>query len=113
MTLRRLLFLIALAGPAAIPASVASAQEMPACARSGASNVMIGGRPAFRLSDLAACPPELVEVSPNVTIGGEPVAFLRSGQVGKDACAGAGNPAVTINGKAAQTVGDATCVTAQ
>lgn len=113
MTFQTAVFLAAFAGLVAIAPSGASAQEMPACAKSGASNVTIGGRPAFRLSDLAACPPELVETSPNVTIGGEPVAFLRSGQAGKDACASAGNPSVTINGKAAQTVGDAACVTTQ
>ncbi|PLX39100.1 MAG: hypothetical protein C0606_00715 [Hyphomicrobiales bacterium] len=88
----------------------ARAGDIPACAKTGAMSVMIGGRPAYRVSDLAGCPPELVEVSPNVMIGGEPVAHLRSGQAGKSTCLTAGSANVTVNGKQAQRMGDANCI---
>ncbi len=94
-----------------ISAPVRAGDELPACASSGSANVMIAGRPAFRLSDLAGCPPELVEISPNVFVNGEPAAFLKTGKSGDDICASAGSANVQINGKGAQAVGDGRCVT--
>ena len=59
------------------------AQPLPACALSGSTTVMIGGKPALRLSDVANCPPDLYEVITSITIEGQPVVQFKSGSAGK------------------------------
>lgn len=89
--------------PFALPAL---AQDMPSCAVTGASSVMINGRPALRLSDVAACPPGLFEPVPGVFVEGEPaVRFVAP----VEGCVAAGSADVTINGAGAVRAGDVVC----
>ena len=98
----RVAFVLALLAPA-LPAL---AQDMPACAVTGASSVMINGRPALRLSDVAACPPGLFEPIPGVLVEGEPaVRFVAP----VEGCVAAGSSDVTIGGAGAVRAGDAVC----
>ncbi|WP_176522014.1 PAAR domain-containing protein [Stappia indica] len=91
---------------AMFPVLPAVAQELPACAVTGASSVMINGRPALRLSDVAACPPGLFEPVPGVFVEGEPtVRFVAP----VEGCVAAGSADVTINGAGAARAGDAVC----
>lgn len=97
----------------AFPAPSAMAEEARApiqsCALSGATSVMIGGQPALRLSDVANCPPELYEVVPSIMIEGQPVVHFRAGSGAKGDCAAKAEPSVTLEGEAAQRVGDVDC----
>lgn len=87
-----------------LPVLPAAAQELPACAVTGAASVMINGRPALRLSDVAACPPGLFEPVPGVFVEGEPaVRFVAQG------CVAAGSANVTIEGTGAARTGDVAC----
>lgn len=98
----RVAFVLALLAPA-LPAAT---QELPACAVTGASSVMINGRPALRLSDVAACPPGLFETVPGVFVEGEPaVRFVAP----VEGCVAVRSSDVTINGAGAVRAGDAVC----
>lgn len=89
-----------------LPALPAAAQELPACAVTGASSVMINGRPALRLSDVAACPPGLFEPVPGVFVEGEPaVRFVAPAE----GCVAAGSSDVTVGGAGAMRAGDVVC----
>lgn len=85
------------------------AATIPPCALSGAVSVMIGGAPALRLSDVANCPPELYEVVPSIMIEGQPVVHFRGGSDGKTTCAAKGEGSVTMEGEAANRLGDVAC----
>ena len=87
----------------------AFAQDVPACALSGSMSVMIGGKPALRLSDVANCPPELYEVINSIMIEGQPMVHFKSGVAGKTTCIAEGDKTVTVEGNDAQTLGDVTC----
>ncbi|WP_249695687.1 PAAR domain-containing protein [Stappia sp. WLB 29] len=98
----RVAFVLALLAPA-LPAAT---QELPACAVTGASSVMINGRPALRLSDVAACPPGLFEPVPGVFVEGEPaVRFVAP----VEGCVAVRSSDVTIDGAGAVRAGDAVC----
>ncbi|WP_186394195.1 PAAR domain-containing protein [Stappia sp. TSB10GB4] len=84
----------------------AAAQDLPACAVTGAASVMINGRPALRLSDVAACPPGLFETVPGVFVEGEPA--VRSATPAQG-CVAAGSANVTIDGTGAARAGDVAC----
>lgn len=90
-------------------AAPAMAQEIPTCALSGSMTVMIGGKPAFRLSDVAKCPAELYDVISSVSIDGQPVVHFKTGKQDKTTCTARADPSVSIEGKAAQGLGDVTC----
>jgi uncharacterized Zn-binding protein involved in type VI secretion len=92
-------------------AAPAMAQEIPACALSGSMTVMIGGKPAFRLSDVAKCPAELYDVISSVNIDGQPVVHFRTGKQDSTTCTAKADPGVSIEGKSAQGLGDVTCST--
>lgn len=97
---------IALAFALLPPALPAVAQDMPACAVTGASSVMINGRPALRLSDVAACPLGLFEPVPGVFVEGEPaVRFVAPAE----GCVVVGSSDVTIDGVGAVRAGDVVC----
>lgn len=97
---------IALALLFLLPVLPAAAQELPACAVTGAASVMINGRPALRLSDVATCPPGLFEPVPGVFVEGEPaVRFVAPAQ----GCVAAGSANVTIEGTGAARTGDVAC----
>ncbi|KQV38415.1 MULTISPECIES: hypothetical protein [unclassified Rhizobium] len=87
------------------------AAAIPPCALSGAVSVMIGGAPALRLSDVAKCPPELYEVVPSIMIEGQPVVHFRGGSDGKTTCAAKSEGSVTMEGEAANRLGDVACKT--
>ncbi len=99
-------FLMALIQPGAAFADTA---PLPACALSGATSVMIGGQPALRLSDVVNCPPELYTVVPSIFIEGQPVVHFRSGSGEKGDCTARAEPSVTLEGGAAQRLGDVAC----
>ncbi|MGL4490617.1 MAG: hypothetical protein ACRCU5_14355 [Rhizobiaceae bacterium] len=86
--------------------SVSFGQETPACAKTGASSVRINGKPALKLSDVAACPAGSFEIIPNVRIEGEPMVHINTGVAG---CSDTKSPNVFVNGKATTTAGDVTC----
>lgn len=87
----------------------AFADDLPPCALTGSMTMMIGGKPALRLSDVAKCPPELYEVIHSITIDGQPMVHFRSGQAGKMRCVTLGNATVSVEGKMALTLGDVSC----
>jgi uncharacterized Zn-binding protein involved in type VI secretion len=91
----------------------AQADEIPACALSGAMSVTIGGRPALRLSDVANCPPELYDIIRSIEIEGQPMVHFKSGAAGKTRCSATGNATVAAEGKQATTLGDVNCRTGQ
>ncbi len=93
----------------AAPAVGDDAPPIPACALSGSTSVMIGGKPALRLSDVANCPPELYETVPSIFIEGQPVVHFRSGTGVKGDCSAKGDPSVMLEGEAAQRTGDVNC----
>lgn len=87
----------------------ARADDIPACALSGSMTMMIGGKPALRLGDVAQCPPELYDVINSVQIDGQPMVHFKAGVAGKVRCAASGNQTVTAEGKQATTLGDVNC----
>ena len=91
-------------------AAPAAAQDIPACALTGSMTVMIGGRPALRLSDVAQCPPDLYEIISSVQIDGQPMVHFKSGIVGKTRCFSEPNPSVSAESKPATTTGDVACL---
>lgn len=94
----------------AAPGALAQAgSPLPACAMSGAASVMIGGRPVLRLSDVAACPPELYEVVPSLRIEGQPAVRFRAGGGITGTCSATGDPSVRFEGQAAPRLGDVEC----
>lgn len=96
-----------------LPVSTALAQDadtLPACAQTGASTVFFNGKPALKMSDVVNCPPELVEIVPDITIEGEPMVRLRSGTGEKARCTAQGSADIEVRGKPAQASGDADCV---
>ncbi len=82
------------------------AADFPACAKTGAASVMFNGKPALKLSDVAACPPGTWEIIPNVVIEGEPMVHFNIGVAGSSA---SGSPNVMVDGKQANTAGDIAC----
>lgn len=90
-------------------ATAASAEALPDCALKGAASVMIGGRPALRLSDVAQCPAALYDIIPSVRIEGQPMVHVKPGAVGETTCAATGDPTVIVEGKPAARLGDLSC----
>ena len=89
--------------------SAAAAQDIPPCALTGSMTVMIGGKPALRLSDVASCPPSLYDIISSVQIDGQPMVHFKSGAVGKVRCFSEPNPSVSVENKQASTTGDVSC----
>jgi uncharacterized Zn-binding protein involved in type VI secretion len=87
----------------------ASAQPLPDCALKGSVSVMIGGRPALRLSDVARCPASFYDIIPSIRIEGQPMAHLKSGADQRTVCAATGDASVRVEGKPAARLGDLTC----
>ncbi|MHC5654326.1 PAAR domain-containing protein [Stappia sp. ICDLI1TA098] len=92
---------------AALVAPPARAQQMPTCATGGASSVIINGKPALRLSDVASCPLGMFEPVAGVSIEGEPAVRLVAPREG---CIGGGSADVIIGGAPAGRAGDVTCL---
>lgn len=92
-------------------ASPALAQDTPACALSGSMTMMIDGKPALRLSDVAQCPPELYDVINSVGLDGQPLVHFKTDATNNTACAATGDQTVSIEGKQASRLGDIKCKT--
>ncbi len=91
--------------------STAAAQDVPACALTGSMTVMIGGKPALRLADVANCPPSLYDIIGSVQIDGQPMVHFKSGIFGKLRCFSGPSPSVSAEGKQASAAGDVACAT--
>ena len=88
---------------------LAGAQDLPGCAMTGSSTVMIGGKPALRLSDVADCPPDSYEIIASVKIDGQPMVHFKPIHFGKTRCAVMGDPTVTAENKPVQSLGEVHC----
>ncbi|WP_417769411.1 PAAR domain-containing protein [Stappia sp.] len=86
--------------------SAAIAQPLPPCAVTGAASVIINGRPALRLSDVATCPPGMFEPVPGISIEGQPAVRFAAPAEG---CVAGGSANVIMNGAPATRGGDAVC----
>ena len=84
----------------------AHAQPLPPCAVGGASSVIINGRPALRLSDVATCPPGMFEPVPGIFVEGQPAVRFVAPAKG---CVAGGSANVIMNGAPATRGGDAVC----
>ena len=91
--------------------SLAAAQTIPACALSGSMTMMIEGKPALRLSDVANCPPELYVILNSIQIDGQPMVHFKSGTSGDTDCLAKGSNTVSAEDKQASTMGDVRCQT--
>jgi hypothetical protein len=89
----------------------ALAQDIPNCALTGSMTMMIGGRPALRLSDVVNCPADAYDIIKSVEIDGQPMVHLKPVTTGKTRCITLENPGVTAENKQANTVGDMACST--
>jgi hypothetical protein len=88
---------------------LAEAQDLPGCAMTGSSTVMIGGKPALRLSDVANCPPDSYEIIASVKIDGQPMVHFKPVHFGKTRCAVMAEPTVTAENKPVHSLGDVHC----
>lgn len=93
----------------ALAPGVVLAEPVPDCALKGALSVMIGGRPALRLSDVARCPAALYEVIPSIQIEGQPMVHFKTGATEKANCTATGDATVSVEGKQATRLGDVNC----
>lgn len=87
----------------ATSAAPATSQEAPAgiilpCVKTGAVSVFFNGKPALKLGDVAACPPAMYEIIPNIVIEGQPMVHLTG-------CT-AHSPNVSAAGKSTNSLGD-------
>jgi hypothetical protein len=98
------LFLLAFLSPAQT-----QAQDIPGCALTGSSTVMIGGKPALRLSDVANCPPDTYDIISSVKIDGQPMVHFKPIHFGKTRCAVMGDPTVTAESKPVRPLGETHC----
>ena len=92
----------------AVPAQL-HAQDVPGCAMTGSKTVMIGGKPALRLSDVVNCPPDTYEIISSITIDGQPMVHFKPVHFGKTRCAVMADPTVTAENKPVQSLGDVHC----
>ena len=98
------IFLLAALAPALV-----QAQDLPGCALTGSSTVMVGGKPALRLSDVVKCPPDTYEIISSVKIDGQPMVHFKPIHFGKTRCAVMGDPTVTAENKPVQSLGEVHC----
>lgn len=91
-----------------VPAQI-NAQDLPGCAVTGSQTVMIGGKPALRLSDVINCPPDTYEIINSVKIDGQPMVHFKPVHFGKTRCAVMAEPTVTAENKPVQSLGEVHC----
>lgn len=89
--------------------SPVAASDVPACALSGSVSVMIGGKPALRLADVAGCPAELIRIIPGIQIDGQPMVHVETGSAGNTRCTAKGERTVSAGDTDAQGLGDVDC----
>jgi len=90
---------------------LAFGQEVPGCAVTGSKTVMIGGKPALRLSDVALCPPDTYEILASIMIDGQPMVRFKPVHFGKTRCAVMGDETVVAEGAPVTTQGSLHCST--
>lgn len=88
---------------------LAFGQDVPGCAVTGSKTVMIGGKPALRLSDVVMCPPDSYEIISSITIDGQPMVRFKPVHFGKTRCAVMGESTVIAEGKPATPQGSTHC----
>lgn len=91
--------------------SLASGQDIPGCAVTGSKTMMIGGKPALRLSDVVLCPPDSYEIISSIQIDGQPMVHFKPVHFGKTRCAVLGDTTVMAENKATATQGSIHCST--
>ena len=90
------------------PAAV-SAGDLPGCVATGSSTMLIGGKPALRLSDVVNCPPDSYEIIASVRVDGQPLVRFKPVRFGKTRCAVMGDPTVTAESKPLHALGEVHC----
>jgi uncharacterized Zn-binding protein involved in type VI secretion len=90
---------------------VAFSQDLPGCAVTGSKTVMIGGKPALRLSDVVMCPPDSYEIISSMQIDGQPMVRFKPVHFGKTRCAVMGDATVTAENEATTPQGSLHCST--
>jgi uncharacterized Zn-binding protein involved in type VI secretion len=86
-------------------------QDLPGCAATGSKTVMIGGKPALRLSDVATCPPDIYEIISSIMIDGQPMVRMKPVHFGKTRCAVMGETTVMAEGEVVTPQGGLHCST--
>jgi uncharacterized Zn-binding protein involved in type VI secretion len=90
---------------------LAAAQDLPGCALTGSKTMMIGGKPALRLSDVVMCPPDTYEIISSIMLDGQPMVHFKPVHFGKTRCAVMGDTAtVTAEGKTVATQNPTHCL---
>lgn len=90
---------------------IAFSQDVPGCAVTGSKTMMIGGKPALRLSDVVMCPPDSYEIISSVMIDGQPMVHFKPVHFGKTRCAVMGDDTVMAENKVASVQGSIHCST--
>ena len=90
---------------------LAFGQDLPGCATTGSKTVMIGGKPALRLSDVVMCPPDTYEIISSIMIDGQPMVRFKPVHFGKTRCAVMGENTVMAEGEAVTPQGSLHCST--
>lgn len=89
--------------------AMAFGQDVPGCALTGSKTVMIGGKPALRLSDVVKCPPDSYEIISSIRIDGQPMVRFKPVHFGKTRCAVMGETTVMAENEAATPQGSLHC----
>lgn len=90
---------------------MALGQDIPGCAVTGSKTVIIGGKPALRLSDVIKCPPDSYEIISSIQIDGQPMVRFKPVHFGKTRCAVMGDATVMAESEAATPQGSLHCST--
>lgn len=90
---------------------LAFGQDLPGCVVTGSKTVMIGGKPALRLSDVVMCPPDTYDIISSIQIDGQPMVHFKPVHFGKTRCAVMGDDTVVAENKAATPQGSIHCST--
>lgn len=90
---------------------LAFGQDIPGCAVTGSKTMMIGGKPALRLSDVVMCPPDSYEIISSIQIDGQPMVRFKPVHFGKTRCAVMGDTTVMAENEAATPQGSLHCST--
>jgi hypothetical protein len=91
--------------------AMAFSQDIPGCAATGSKTMMIGGKPALRLSDVVMCPPDSYEIISSIVIDGQPMVRFKPVQFGKTRCAAIEDSTVMAENEAATPQGSMHCST--
>lgn len=91
--------------------TLAFGQDLPGCVVTGSQTVMIGGKPALRLSDVVMCPPDTYEIISSIQIEGQPMVRFKPVHFGKTRCAVMGDDTVIAEAKPATPQGSIHCST--